>query len=250
MRNFKILALLLLFIAPSILGAMPTAKKIVEKADLYRGLQQDTYIIKVTSIRIRPKKKAKKGTVEVLLRKENASGVDKAIVKFLAPAREKGRAILEIDKNSWFHIPKTKKLIRITPSQKVLGEASTGDIAGTKYKENYSADLLGEERVEKKDCYYLKLSANNSKATYDKIEYWVEKKTFKPVKAKYFTISGKLMKMAYWKSFKTYRGREMVEKLLIADPLIKGKYTLLINDDYQKATLPASLFRKENLNRL
>lgn len=246
----KIIGILCIFLLTSTfnLSAQPSAKMIVEKADQFRGLGVDTYIIKSTSIRIRPKKKTKKGTVEVFLRKEGS--IEKAIVKFLAPAREKGRAILSIDRDSWFHIPKTKKLIRITPSQKVLGEASAGDIAGTRYAEDYDATITGEEISEKKSCYRLNLKANTKKATYDRIEYWVDKKSFKPVKAKYFTISGKLMKVAFWKTFKKYRGREMVEKLLIADPLIKGKYTLLISVDYKKKDLPANLFRKENLNRL
>lgn len=246
-KIFAIACLISCFFTPSLFAAV-SANKIVDRADEYRGLKTESYTINVTTVRIRPKKKVKKGTVEVLLRSKKNS--EKAIVKFMAPAKDKGKAILTIDRDTWFHIPKTKKLIRITPSQKVLGEASAGDIAATRYAEDYDAKILGEETVGKVLSFHLDLKANNRQATYHRIEYWVDKKTYRPVKAKYYSLSGKLMKVAFWKKFKKYRGREMVEKLLIADPLIKGKYTLLINNDYRKDHHPENLFRKENLNRL
>ncbi|MBU3916994.1 outer membrane lipoprotein-sorting protein, partial [bacterium] len=162
----------------------------------------------------------------------------------------KGRAMLFEGRNLWIHIPKTRRPIRISPAQRLMGESSNGDVAATNFSEDYVAALLGEETIGTTLCYHLMLKAVDRKITYHKIEYWVDKKTGKPVKSSHFAISGKLLKTAYYKAFITSEGQEKLHRLLLVNPILEGHHTLMIYNQYKKEKMEDSLFRKENLNRL
>ncbi len=240
----KLILFFLLALTSQSLYAIPTAKEIVEKADTFRGLGEVPFSFHLSIISSKPDKKQQKNTLKVHVK----SG--KSLIQFLAPKRIKGRAMLFEGRNLWIHIPKTRRPIRISPAQRLMGESSNGDVAATNFSEDYLATLLGEEVVEKKLCYHLMLKAVDRKITYHKIEYWVDKKTGKPVKSKHFAISGKLLKTAYYKAFINIGKQEKLHRLLLVNPILKGHHTWMIYSRYQKENLADSLFRKENLNRL
>ena len=53
-----------------------------------------------------------------------------------------------ISDDFWLLMPGTQRPMRITPSQKLLGDASTGDIATLSWSEDYEGRVVGEERCE------------------------------------------------------------------------------------------------------
>ena len=234
--------LLLLFLSP--LFAAPTAKEIIEKADEFRGFQDLSFTFQLNVVSHKPDTAKRSTTLQV----EVKSG--DSLVLYLAPQRDKGRAMLFSGRDLWFHIPHTRKIIRISPAQRLMGEASNGDVAGVDFADDYTAVLKGEATVEGKKCYHLSLKAVDRKVAYDRIEYWVDRETFKPVKSDYYAISGKLLKVALYKAFIKVGDGEKLQKLLLINPLFKGRYTWMLYSDYQRIDLPDSRFRKENLNRL
>ena len=244
MKHYFLFTLLILCFSWGTLFAEPTAKELVEKADNFRGFLRQSFSFRLILVSHQQKKKTRKNKLEVKVKN------GKSLVSFLAPARDKGKAILSEGRNMWFHIPKTRRVIRISPAQRLLGQASNGDVAGANFSDDYTPTLLGEETVENTPCYKLLLKAIDRKVAYDKIEYWVDKKSGKPVKSKHYAASGKLLKEALYKTYKKFNGKEKLEKLLLVDPLFKGKYTWMIYSEYEPKTIPDTLFRKENLNRL
>ncbi len=233
---------LLLSIFP--LYATPTAQEIIKKADEFRGFQKQPFTFKLKIVSHKPDKPKRSSTMQV----EVKSG--KSLVQFLAPKRDKGRAMLFAGKDLWFHIPHTRKIIRISPAQRLMGEASNGDTAGVNFADDYTATLIGDAVIKGEKCYQLSLKAVNRKVTYAKIEYWVSQKTFKPIKSEHYAISGKLLKVALYKSFIKVGNGEKLKKLLLINPLFKGRYTWMIYNKYEQKNIPDSRFRKENLNRL
>lgn len=236
--------LVTLFFTTMVVFGTPTAKKILHKADQFRGLANQSFSFDLMIVSHSPGKKANKNRLQVRVKSE------KSLVKFMAPKRVKGRAMLFEGRNLWLKIPRTRKVIRISPAQRLMGEASNGDVAATNFSRDYQPKLVGEETVEGKNCFHLTLTAVDRRVTYHKIEYWIEKDSGKPFKSSHYAVSGKLLKVVFYKSFKKFQSGEKVNRLLLVNPLIKGKYTWMIYQNYQEEQLSDNLFRKENLNRL
>lgn len=230
--------------AAPLLQAAPTALEIVQQADLYRGFGTDSFAFELVIISHQPEKKPESNGLSVKVK------AAQSLVEFIAPNTVKGKAMLFEGRNLWLHIPKTRKVIRISPAQRLMGETSNGDVAATDFSGDYTPTLIDEETVENTACYHLLLEAVETGVTYHKIEYWVAKDSGKPVMSKHFAISGKLLKTAYYKSFITVNGQEKLEKLLLINPLFEGHFTWMIYSNYRKETFSDALFRKENLNRL
>lgn len=244
MNTKRLLIFLIGLFCSANLSAAPSAIDIVKKADQFRGFGDHSFSFNLMIVSYQPEKKPRSNQLRVKVKS------NKSLVEFLAPKAVKGRAMLFEDRNLWLHIPKTRKLIRLSPAQRLMGESSNGDVAATDFSGDYTPELVGEETVEQTDCYRLMLTSVDPKVTYHKIEYWVDMKTGKPVKSKHFAASGKLLKTAFYKSFIKVGNQEKLEKLLLVNPIFKGRYTWMIYSHYQQEQLPDSLFRKENLNRL
>ncbi len=243
MKKFLLLQLFLFLMVSPVLAGM-TAEKILQKADTFRGFGDNGFSFELKIVSHRPGKKATKNLLQVSVQSE------KSLVKFLAPKRVKGRAMLFEGRNLWLKIPRTRKVIRISPAQRLMGEASNGDVAATNFSRDYKPVLVGEELVEGALCFRLSLTAVDRRVTYHKIEYWVNKETGKPFKSMHYSVSGKLLKVAFYKSFEKFQGEEKINRLLLINPLVKGKYTWMIYKNYQSEDHAEHLFRKENLNRL
>ncbi len=242
-KHLRLFLLLFLSIVPT-LAAEPSARDLVARADTYRGLGNTPFSFRLKIISHRPDKKPGSNDLKVMVKG------DRSIVQFLAPKRLKGRAMLFEGRNLWFHIPRTRKIIRLSPAQRLMGESSNGDVAATDFSGNYDPVLKGVENVENTPCYHLTLAAVDRKVTYHKIEYWVAKSDGRPVKSQHYAASGKLLKTAFYKSFIKVGGQEKLERLLLVNPIFKGRYTWMIYSRYRKESLPDSLFQKQSLNRL
>lgn len=241
----KLLLLLSLICLPAALMGSPTAEEIVRKADTFRSLDGgNSFQFELFVSSHKPEKKARKNKLQVMVKSESS------LVRFLAPKRDKGRAILTEGRNMWIKMPGTRRPIRISPAQRLLGEASNGDVASTNFSGDYTPTLQGEVMIAGQKTWHLSLKANNRKVTYGKIEYWVAKDSGKPVKSKHYALSGKLLKIALYKGFSKFQGEEKLSKILLVDPIAKGSYTWMVYKNYQKANFSDALFRKENLNRL
>src|SRR5947209_5031724 len=72
-------------------------------------------------------------------------GSDKSLVEFRSPASEQGRYLLMLRDAMWMYMPNTSRPIRISPLQRLMGEASNGDVARTNYTVDYTAQLAGDE---------------------------------------------------------------------------------------------------------
>src|SRR2546426_8249064 len=47
-------------------------------------------------------------------------------------------------------------------------------------------------------CYLLELTSRAPGSTYSRILYWVSKKRFRPLKAEFYAVSGRLMKTGWF----------------------------------------------------
>lgn len=123
-----------------------------------------------------------------------------SLVLMKSPA-EQGQKVLMLGDDFWLLMPNSQRPLRITPMQKLLGDASTGDIATMSWADDYSGKLVGEEAcdesgVSKQSCLHLSLNASRKGVTYQRIELWIGKARFEPVRADLYVLSDKLAKQA------------------------------------------------------
>jgi hypothetical protein len=174
-----------------------------------------------------------------------------SLVEFSAPAKVKGQKMLTVGRNMWFVQPGLQKPVPISPRQRLMGEASNGDIAATDYAGDYTPALTGQEVVEGENCYILDLRANNKAATYDRIVYWISKSRLVGVKADFYTVSGKKMKTALLQYHNEiqYQGRNIafISRMVILDALNPASVTTMDYNDIRVARIPAEEF---NVNLL
>jgi hypothetical protein len=77
-----------------------------------------------------------------------------SLVLMQSPA-EKGQKVLMSGDDFWMLLPGSQRPMRITPMQKLLGDASVGDIATMNWAEDYQASLVAEENATTKlVCIY------------------------------------------------------------------------------------------------
>lgn len=152
-----------------------------------------------------------------------AQGHQQSLVLMQSPA-EKGQKVLMLKDDFWLLMPNSQRPMRITPMQKLLGDASTGDIATMSWADDYSAQLVGDDACGDTPCTHLSLSAARKGVTYQRIELWVGKAQREPIKADLYVQSDKLAKSARFVMDKPSAPTAVAEMVLL-DRLSNHKET-------------------------
>lgn len=165
-----------------------------------------------------------------------------SLVLMQSPA-EKGQKVLMLGDDFWLLMPGSQRPLRITPMQKLLGDASTGDIATLSWSSDYTATLNGEAACQPTDtasplCYQLSLQASRKGVTYQRIELWVGKQRHEPVRANLYVQSDKLAKQARFVMDKPGAGAT-VSAMVLTDQLSNQKQTRVTYLSRKERTVPA-----------
>jgi outer membrane lipoprotein-sorting protein len=176
-------------------------------------------------------------------------GSERTLVKFTDPS-DKGKLLLMVEEGMWFFLPSTSRPIRVTPLQRLAGNASNGDVAQTSLGANYAATLVGEEALDGRPVWVLELTAKRKSATYQSVRYWVSKERSLPLQAEFRLTSGKPTKRAHFEEYEQVGGRRMLRREVIVDLLRKERRTVLEFRNYAARDLPDKYFNKNYLGEL
>jgi hypothetical protein len=167
-----------------------------------------------------------------------AQAKHQSLVLMQSPA-EKGQKVLMLGDDFWLLMPNSQRPLRITPMQKLLGDASTGDIATMSWAEDYTGTVAGEERCGEpaQACLRLSLQAARKGVTYQRIELWIGKARHEPVKADLYVQSDKLAKQARFVMDKPATPT-MVTEMLLRDQLTNKKETQVRYLGRKEKTVP------------
>ena len=154
-----------------------------------------------------------------------AQAKHQSLVLMRSPA-EKGQKVLMLGDDYWLLMPGSQRPLRITPMQKLLGDASTGDIATLSWADDYGGSVVGEEPCGEpaQPCLRLALQANRKGVTYQRIELWIGKARHEPVRADLYVQSDKLAKRARFVMDKPGAPTTVTE-MLLSDQLTNKKET-------------------------
>ena len=173
-------------------------------------------------------------------------GNDKSLV-VAKQYKTRGMKLLYVKENLWVQLPGSRRPIRITPIQRLMGEASNGDVARVSLADDYSAEISGAEKINGADCHKLKLMAKKRSATYHKIILYSRKADFRPVKAEYYVVSGKHIKTAYFDKFRSMAGKIILTQMTIYDELKKDNKTVFEYLKIEPKKIPVKYFNKNYL---
>ncbi len=220
--------------SPSVTGESQDATRQLEQADHFRA-SWPSFVTEVRIDNFEANRLVESEDFEVATRGESS------YVRFLS-TKNKGHALLMRGDDLWYFLPSASRPVRITPIQRLLGNASNGDLARLRYSIDYTATLAGEERVGDVPCLLLDLQAKRKGATYQRIRYAVRATDMRPVRAECFLTSGKQVKTAFFEEPKDMQGQTVLTRMVIYDQLKPASRTVMDFLRFTPRDLPDKLF--------
>lgn len=194
---------------------------LLKAADRYRTGQDNLQVETLVSVTNRDGSPDKERRYTVFVQAQH-----KSLVLMRSPA-EAGQKVLMLGDDFWLLMPGSQRPLRITPSQKLLGDASTGDIATMSWAEDYTGGVVGDEPClpeSEQVCQHLTLQAARKGVSYQRIELWLGKARHEPVRADLYVQSDKLAKQARF-VFDRPAAPTMVTEMVLLDQLSNHKET-------------------------
>jgi len=220
------------------------AAAIVEKADRIRfpaeGFQVDVGITTQLA----------EGGTEVRKYRVLSKGNDNTVVMVTEPASERGQILLMKGHDLWVFMPEVSQPIRISLSQRLTGQVANGDLARANFTGDYASHIVGSERIGAENYHVIELKAVDRSVTYQRVMYWVNKKTFWPLKAEFYSLSNRLLKRCHYDEFQTMAGKQRPTRLVMEDALRAGEQSVLEYRAMKLRELPDKLFTKDYLKKL
>jgi outer membrane lipoprotein-sorting protein len=222
--------------------ATPDAEALLKHSDVYRN-GWPSYVTRVKITNYESGNPDEEKLYEV-----SQKGTEKTYVEFLSP-REKGQHLLMLGDDMWVYLPDTSRPIRITPLERLSGDASNGDVARTNYAVDYTAVYLRTEKAGAEECYVLDLTAKRKGSTYQRILYWLRVQDARPVKAEFYLTSGKHIKSATFDEYTQIGGRTLLHKLTLYDEIRHNSHSVLEYSGTGPRDLPDKLFYQGRTDR-
>ena len=172
-------------------------------------------------------------------------GSDRSVVEFTAPATEKGKYLLMLRDAMYIYLPSASRPIRISPLQRLMGQASNGDVARTSFTIDYTAKSAAEDG----EAWVLDLEAKDPSLSYKRVRLWISKSSHEPVRADFYVASGKLLKRAHYRKFTTMAGRRVVSDIEIEDLVRPGHRTLMRYANLTARENADKMFTKDALGK-
>jgi outer membrane lipoprotein-sorting protein len=246
-----VLAVFLMQAAGSTLaGQQLTAKEIVKKADdKFNGEMSGYSVMSMTIVRPTWQR-----TIEF---KSWAMDDDYALTLITAPAREKGQTFLKRGSEMWSWNPAINRLIKLPPSmmsQGWMGSDYTNDdiLRESSVVDDYTHTLEGEEEIDGRQCYKIKLTAReDAEVLWGSQIWWVDKNEFITLKAELYDEDGYLVRTERGSDLKTMDGRFIPTTLELVPAEKEGNKTIVkILEMKFNITIAESFFSQQNMKTI
>ena len=245
----KSILIILLFISATILFAQMTADEIVQKMDANERVQSS----ESSGKQIITTSSGQKRTLSMKI--YSANNNEKQLTIYTAPSRVKGDKILMLNNGDdiWFYTPKTGRVRHLASHakrRKVQGsdftyeDMSTGD-----YGQDYTARLLGEEKMKGQNCFQLEMIPTESGPHYSKIIVWVDSERFVALQIDYYDEDGEYLKRLDVSDIEQIEGKWIPKKMVMKNVQDGGETIIETTEIQLNVNLDDALFTTRNLKR-
>ncbi|MBN2790543.1 MAG: outer membrane lipoprotein-sorting protein [Candidatus Delongbacteria bacterium] len=174
------------------------------------------------------------------------NGNEKSLMEYVKPKRIQGMKVLMLNDGDdiWFYSNRTNRVRKIASHQKKQSangsDFSYEDMSMSDNRKDYDYKLLGEEKVDDKDCYKLEFKAKDNDNTYSKFYIWIDKNNFLAVAGEFYDEDGVLWKRLSIRDIKKegkyWSAGEVEMKNLLKDSktifkTIKIEYDIELDED-------------------
>lgn len=225
-------------------GPAVPAEEILRRADAVRFPQEGFEV----AVNIRSSvdgKLTSEGLYKVL-----SKGNENTLVLTLEPASERGQILLMKGRDLWVFLPRVSQPVRLSLAQRFVGQVANGDLARANFVGDYTPKLIGADTAGRDPLYVLELTAVDRSVTYQRVRYWVRQGDYRPYKAEFFSLSGRLLKTCHYEEFRMLAGLMRPTKLVMVDAINRGERSTLDYSDMKLRELPDRVFTKDYLKRL
>lgn len=234
-------------------AAPPDPQSLLAASDAVRN-PAGSFSVQVAMTEFRKGRQTSTSTLVVYSKPAAGSGQYNNLVRFAAPARDAGKLMLRNGLDLWFYDPSTRASVRISPQQRLLGQASNGDVMTTNLARDYAAQWQGTETVQDgegkpHEAVKLALTAERSDVPYLRVDYWIDPVNQRPVMARYYTAEGRLLKLAYFRRFQPVLGVVRPTETVIIDGLDPQWVTLMQLSQYAQREVPDAWLQRDYLPR-
>jgi outer membrane lipoprotein-sorting protein len=234
--------------------AVSEADRLLAASDAIRNPHQ-AFALTTTLVEYRNGKQVDGSTLSIYSKPDKQSGQFHTLIRFDAPARDTGKLMLKHGNDLWFYDPSNQSSIRISPEQRLLGQAANGDVATVNLARDYDANITATETVTDGDrqprpAHLLALTAKDpSNVTYHHIQLWLDQTNQRPIKAKFFSESDRLLKTAYYRRYRPELGVDRPTETVIIDGLDPKWVTVMRFDAYAWRDVPDAWLQRDYLPR-
>jgi outer membrane lipoprotein-sorting protein len=220
------------------------AREILERADEARFPQEGFEVV----LRVRSAEEGR--DTEGRMYKILSKGNENTVVLTVEPASERGQIMLMRGRDLWMFLPRVSQPVRLSLAQRLTGQVANGDIARANFSGDYTPSLAGTQNIGNDSLYVLDLAAVDRRVTYQRVRYWVRQRDYRPYKAEFYSVSGRLLKTCLYQDFRMLGGKTRPARLVMTDALSKGTESTLEYSQLKLRELPDQIFTKEYLRRL
>ncbi len=230
------------------------ARDIVAGADKVRNPDRP-FRVTATVIDYKSGQAVGKNVYTVFSKLDPSTGQFRDVMLYVEPPRDAGKILLLNGSNLWFYDPASHQSVRISPQEKLSGQASAGDVLTENLAVDYTPTILSSETIQdaskqQRACWHLELKAASDAATYNRVEYWVEQSTEYPIKAKFYADSGGLLKVLYYRNYAKRDDRMSPAQAVIVDAVDSASVTTVDLGEPHLQNIPDAWFNRDYLPHL
>jgi outer membrane lipoprotein-sorting protein len=233
-------------------SASADAQRILASSDAVRNPPMP-FTVTVTLLEFRQGKQVD-SSVLTALSKAAEDGQFRTLIRIVEPARDLNKLMLKNGNDLWFYDPSSQSSIRLSPQQRLLGQASNGDVVTVNLARDYQAATKGEEEVVdgervKRRAQRLDLTAVSADVTYHRVELWVDADSAHPIRARFFSESDRLLKTAFYRKYASQLGRQRPTEVVIIDGIDPSWVTVMRYSGFAARDTPDAWFQRDYLPR-
>jgi hypothetical protein len=123
---------------------------------------------------------------------------------------------------------------------------ANGDLARANFVGDYTPSLLENNPK----FYLLLLTAKSEDITYGQVKLWVDKSTYRPIRAAFYAASGRLLKVGSYEDYRLLAGKMRPSRLIFTDAVERGRQSTILYSSIKTQSLPEKYFTKDYLKKL
>lgn len=185
------------------------------------------------------------------------SGTEYSLTLITGPARDKGQTFLKRENEMWIWNPSISRLTKLPPSmmsQGWMGSDYTNDdiLKESSVVDDYTHEIIGEEVIEDRLCYKIKLTAKEDAAViWGSQIRWIDKNDYLFLKSELYDEDGYLIRTETGSIIKMMDGRMIPTRIELIPAEEEGNKTILVFESIEfNKQIDDSFFSQQNMKSI